>query len=223
MHTQEQKATIRERFLAIDAANVADVLDEMGHPDQGLAPSVQGITGQRLAGWAYTIQGQMAPYEGSGDPEKMAACQGIGEGEISVWSGGGVGICYFGELIALGMRERGSVGAVVDGGLRDSRVLTEHGFPVFGTYTTAVQSIGRWKVTGHQAPAYMPGATTARVVVHPGDFILGDEDGVVVIPQGLVDEVLERSEAITRTEIEVREAISTGMSLAEALKTFGHV
>jgi regulator of RNase E activity RraA len=223
MRTDEQKASIRERFLAVDAANVADVLDEMGHPDQGLAPTVQGITGSRLAGWAYTIQGQMAPYEGTGDPEKMTACHGIGPGEISIWSGGGVGVCYFGELSALGMRERGSVGAVVDGGLRDSRVLAEHEFPVFGTYTTAVQSIGRWKVTGHQAPVYLPGATTSRVVVHPGDFVVGDEDGVVVIPDEIVETVLDRSEAITRTEIEVRAALADGMSLAEALQTFGHV
>jgi regulator of RNase E activity RraA len=61
------------------------------------------------------------------------------------------------------------------------------------------------------------------VVVHPGDFVVGDEDGVVVIPDEIVETVLDRSEAITRTEIEVRAALADGMSLAEALQTFGHV
>lgn len=217
------RRSIRERFLAVDAANVADVLDDLGHRDQGLASHIQGITGNRVAGWAYTINGQMAPYEGSGDPKKMEACHGIGPDEVSVWSGQGAGICYFGELIALGMKERGSVGAIVDGGLRDTRALEEHGFPVFGAYRTAVQSIGRWRVTDYQEPIYLSGATTARVVVQPGDFILGDEDGAIVIPAELVDEVLETSEQMTNTEREVRRAIAGGMSLQDALKQFGHV
>lgn len=217
------RKSIRERFLAVDAANVADVLDDLGHRDYGLASSIQGITGNRVAGWAYTINGQMAPYEGSGDPKKMEACHGIGPDEVSVWSGQGSGICYFGELIALGMKERGSVGAIVDGGLRDTRALEEHGFPVFGAYRTAVQSIGRWRVTDYQQPIYLPGATTARVVVRPGDFVLGDEDGAIVIPADLVDEVLETSEQMTNTEREVRKAIAGGMSLQDALKQFGHV
>lgn len=218
-----RRRSIRERFLAVDAANVADVLDDLGHRNQGLASAIQGITGNRVAGWAYTIGGQMAPYDGGGDPKKMEACHGIGPDEVSVWSGQGAGICYFGELIALGMKERGSVGAILDGGLRDTRALEEHGFPVFGAYRTAVQSIGRWRVTDYQQPIYLPGATTARVVVRPGDFILGDEDGAIVIPAELVDEVLETSEQMTNTEREVRKAIAGGMSLQDALKQFGHV
>lgn len=218
-----QRKEIRERFLAVDAANVADVLDDLGHRDYGLSSGIQGITGTRVAGWAYTIAGQMAPYEGSGDPKKMEACHGIGSDEVSVWSGQGAGICYFGELIALGMKERGSVGAIIDGGLRDTRALEEHGFPVFGAYRTAVQSIGRWRVTDYQQPVYLPGATTARVVVRPGDFVLGDEDGAIVIPVELVPEVLETAERMTNTEREVRKAIGGGMSLQDALKEFGHV
>ena len=62
----------------------------------------------------------MTPYAGKGDPEKMKACQGIAPGDVSVWSGDGEGICYFGELIAVGMQDRGSVGALVDGGIRDT-------------------------------------------------------------------------------------------------------
>ena len=218
-----QRKEIRERFLAVDAANVADVLDELGHGNYGLSSEIQGITGERIAGWAYTIAGQMIPYEGSGDPKKMEACHGIGPDEISVWSGAGEGVCYFGELIALGMRERGSVGAIVDGGIRDTRALREHGFPVFGAYRTAVQSIGRWRVTDYQQPVYLPGATTARVVVRPGDFVLGDEDGAIVIPAELVPEVLGKAERMTQTEQEVRGAIRYGMSLEDALDEFGHV
>ena len=219
------KQQIRERFLAVDTSNVADVLDQMGLFDQGLAaefcpfPASAG----KLAGWAYTIRGQMAPYEGTGDMAKMEACQGIGPDEVSIWSGDGAGICYFGELIALGMKERGCVGALVDGGIRDVRWLGEHNFPVYARYRTSVQSIGRWRVTGSQEPVYLRGATSERVVIRPGDFVLCDEDGGIVIPAGHVVAVLDQAEELTRKEILIRREIAVGMTLKQALDKYGHV
>jgi 4-hydroxy-4-methyl-2-oxoglutarate aldolase len=223
MRSTEERASIRQRFLAVDSSNVADVLDQRDLPNQGLAPQFRPESGTRLAGWAYTIRGQMAPYEGSGDPQKMQACAGIGPDEVSVWSGDGAGVCYFGELIALGMMERGCVGALVDGGVRDTRWLREHGFPVFATYRTPVQSIGRWRVTDWQQAVYLAGATSSWVTVRPGDFVLGDEDGCLVVPAEHVDEVLLAAEKLTATEVKVREALRDGMSLAECLERFGHV
>jgi 4-hydroxy-4-methyl-2-oxoglutarate aldolase len=217
------RTDLRERFLAVDTANVADVLDERGLHHQGLDASFTASSGTRLAGWAYTISGRMTAYEGSGDPAKMQACGGIGPDEVSVWAGAGSGVCYFGELIALGMAERGSVGALVDAGVRDRRWLAEHGFPVFARYATPIQSIGRWQVTEWQTPVELPGATSATVVVRPGDFILADEDGVLVIPSEHVEPVLVRGEELTRTETRVRAALQTGKSLAECLAEFGHV
>jgi regulator of RNase E activity RraA len=223
MRSSEERASIRQRFLAVDASNVADVLDQRGFPHQGLDPQFQPRSGTRLAGWAYTIRGQMAPYEAGGDPQKMQACAGIGPDEVSVWSGDGEGICYFGELIALGMMERGCTGALVDGGVRDTRWLREHGFPVFSTYRTPVQSIGRWRVTDWQQPVYLAGATSSWVTVRPGDFVLGDEDGCLIVPAEHVDEVLAEAEKLTATEVKIRQALRDGMSLAECLERFGHV
>jgi 4-hydroxy-4-methyl-2-oxoglutarate aldolase len=219
------KRQIRERFLAVDTSNVADVLDQMGLFDQGLSAAFQPFpsTAGKLAGWAYTIRGQMVPYQGTGDAAKMEACQGIGPDEISVWSGDGEGICYFGELIALGMKERGCVGALVDGGIRDVRWIGEHNFPVYARYRTAVQSIGRWRVTGSRDPAYLRGATSERVVIHPGDFVLCDEDGGIVIPAAHVTAVLDTAEELTRKEILIRREIADGMTLQQALAKYGHV
>ena len=223
--TVEDHRTIRQRFLAIDTSNVADVLDQMKLPDQGLSAEFRPFPASagKLAGFAYTIRGQMVPYEGSGDSAKMQACQGLTADEVSVWSGDGEGICYFGELIALGMKERGCVGALIDGGIRDVRWIGEHGFPVFARYRTPVQSIGRWRVTGAQESIYLRGATSERVVVNPGDFILADEDGAIVIPTAHISSVLEASEELTRTEVCVREDIVKGLTLAQALAKYGHV
>lgn len=221
---QNKKDEIRTRFQSVDASNVADVLDNMGYFHQGLHSAFScSLPSGKLAGWAYTIRGQMTPYPLGGDPDKMRACEGIGTGEVSVWSGDGEGICYFGELIAIGMKERGSVGALVDGGIRDTRWINEQRFPVFARYRTPVQSIGRWKVNAHQEPVRLRGATSRFVDVNPGDFIIGDEDGVMVIPAPIVAEVLEEADRLTKTEVMIRKELSGGLSLADALKKYGHV
>jgi regulator of RNase E activity RraA len=223
--TPERREDIRIRYLAVDTANVADVLDNMGHLHQGLAHEFTPFpdSAGRIAGWAYTIRGQMTPYGMGGDADKMKACQGISPGEISVWSGDGEGICYFGELIAIGMKERGCTGALVDGGIRDVRWIGEHGFPVYARYRTPVQSIGRWKVTGAQIPVYLRGATSKSVLVRPGDFILGDEDGAIVIPAEIAEQVLIEAEKLTQTETRIRAELKKGLTLAQALEQFGHV
>jgi 4-hydroxy-4-methyl-2-oxoglutarate aldolase len=218
-----QREAIRARFLAVDTSNVADVLDELDLTEQGLHPDFTPLAGDQLAGWTFTIAGSMTPYKETGDPDKMAACAQVGPGDITVWAGNGEGICYFGELIALGMAERGAVGALVDGGVRDLKWLRHHEFPVFGRYRTPVQSIGRWKVTASQQPVYLRGATSTWVTVHPGDFILADEDGGIVIPADVITQVLERAEELTRTETQIRTAIAAGTSLQECLDKFGHV
>lgn len=215
---------IRDRFLRVGTSNVADALDELGYSNQGLSADLQSLAGDQVAGWAYTISGEPAEYQGSGDPKKMAACNGVGPDEVSVWSGGGGdGVCYFGELIALAMQERGCRGAIVDGGVRDVAWLRHHEFPVFAGFRTPIQSIGRWRVTGWQQPVTMPGATASSVTVSPGDFILGDHDGVIAVPRGSVLDVLARAESLTETEVKIREALASGQSLSECLATFGHV
>jgi 4-hydroxy-4-methyl-2-oxoglutarate aldolase len=219
------REAIRVRFLKVDTSNVADVLDDMGLPHQGLAADFKPFpeSAGKLAGWAYTIRGQMTPYAGKGDPEKMKACQGLAPGDVSVWSGDGEGICYFGELIAVGMKDRGSVGALVDGGIRDIRWIGALGFPVYARYRTPVQSIGRWKVVEWQQNVYLRGATAKWVLVSPGDFILADEDGAIVIPQAVVSETLGRAEQLTEQETKLRLELQDGLGLEQALAEFGHV
>ena len=221
---KEQRRALRLRFAQVDTANVADVLDTLGLYDQGLASEFRQLSGtQRLAGWAFTVRGQMMPGPQGGDAQKMRACQEISEDEVSVWSGDGNGICYFGELIAIGMKERGSVGALLDGGIRDLHWLNAMNFPIYAKYRTPVQSIGRWRVTGWQEPVYLAGATSKTVTVSPGDFILADADGAIVIPAAHVEKVLEEAERLTQQEARIRIELGNGLSLSEALQKYGHV
>jgi len=217
---------LRERFAELDTSIVADVLDELGRPDQGLSAAFAPFPASagKLAGPAFPISGQMSPSAISGgDALKMEACAAVPSGTVSVWSGAGEGVCFFGELIALGMQERGSVGALVDGGVRDVAWLGRHGFPVYARYRTPVQSIGRWRVTGYGSPVAMPGATVRYVTVAPGDYVLADEDGAIVVPADLLAEVLEKGEAMLAQERRIRAELARGLSLTEALERFGHV
>ena len=217
--------SIRKRYLRVDTATVADVLDVLGLPDQGLAPGFAPYpaTAGRMGGWAYTIRGRMQRYAGNGDPRKMRAVDGVGPGEVTVWSGEGRGICFFGELIALGMKRRGCAGALVDGGIRDIGWIAKQRFPVYARYRTPVQSIGRWKVTAWQVPVDMPGATRKRVRVSPGDFVLADVDGVIVIPARVCAKVLAEAERLTKKEIRIRRELDRGASLEDVLHKYGHV
>jgi regulator of RNase E activity RraA len=67
------------------------------------------------------------------------------------------------------------------------------------------------------------GATTEEVTIAPGDFILADEDGALAIPAALVTQVLEAAEKLTRIEVAMRAELVAGLTLAEALKKYGHV
>jgi len=216
---------IRQRYLNVAAATVSDVLDALGYQHQGLAGAFAPYpeTAGKLAGWAYTICGEMRPYAGGGDADKMKAVDGLKPGCVSVWSGQGDGVCFFGELIALGMKTRGSTGALVDGGIRDIEWIAKQKFPVYARYRTPVQSIGRWRVTAWQVPAYLPGATKQHVIVNPGDFVLGDVDGVVIVPSDVVEKVLNEAERLTATEVKIRAELDAGATLEQVLAKYGHV
>ena len=222
--TPEQES-IRNRFLAVDTTTVSDVLEKVGRFDQALATDLVPIaaTQPKLAGFAYTIRMQMLPYEGPGDPDKMQAINGMTPGVVSVWAGDAEGMASFGELLALGMKVRGCEGIVVNGGVRDSAWIAKHGMPVYARYRSPVMSIGRLKVTGCQVPVTMPGATSRRVNVTPGDFVLGDADGVVVVPSEHIATVLAEAEKITENEKSIRNDIDSGAPLDVILRRYGRI
>lgn len=225
--SDNERAEIRRRFLALDTAIICDVFDEKDWPMTALSARIQRVTHKsvKVAGWAYTIEGQFTVAKGP-DRLKLQIADQLPPDSVTVWAGTNAeGICLFGDLIAGTMARRGCRGAVVDGGIRDvdaiSRELED--FPVFARYRSPVQSVGRWRVTRHDVPIYMPGALGGWVPVSPNDFVFGDSDGVVIIPQDRVLEVLERAEEIVRMEAEARQLSAQGLTAEQMLEKYGHV
>ena len=221
----EEKRQVRDRFLKLNTATVCDAFDELDASAPALDFGIQRRTfeRQRIAGWAYTIEGRASPEKGP-DKLKLEVIDALPEGSVPVWGGNDAhGYCLFGDLIAATMQRRGCHGAVVDGGFRDVEAISGTGFPVFARYTSPVQSIGRWRVTSHGQPITLTGAVGGTITVATGDFVLGDEDGVVVVPVALVMQVLERVEEIVRMEEEARGLSAKGMTASEMLEKYGHV
>lgn len=120
----------------------------------------------------------------------------------------------WGGILSLAAKLKGIAGVVIDGAATDWAEITEMRFPVFcknlSALTTRKQNLGG--VLGQTI-------TCGGVTVSTGDVVLGDEDGVVVVPRAQVDSVLERARAKDAQEARVRELLHSGMSLAEASAT----
>ena len=210
---------MRERFAAIYTAVLADILDERGFHEQTLAPSIRPLTpGTRLAGPAYTVAGRPAE-PASYDEALRKVLRMLGDlprDHVAVYSCAQGVSAHLGELSVTSLKARGVAGCVLDGGCRDVRFILEEGFPVFCGHITPSDSTWRWELEATQVPVVVGG-----VRVEPGDWVVGDDDGVVVVPAAIVEEVLAEAEAKAGTESEIRVAVRSGMLPLEAYERYG--
>lgn len=210
---------MRERFAAIYTAALVDVLDERGLRDRTLPPELRPLApGMRVAGPAFTVEG--APGDQADWDAAIRATLGmlgrVPAGHVAVYACHHRRSAHFGELSAVSLGSRGVAGCVIDGGCRDTRLIAEEGFPVFARFVTPEDSTWRWRVTATQVPI-----TIGSVRVEPGDWVVGDEDGVVVVPAAVAEEVLAAAEAKAGTENQIRDAVRAGMPPLEAYERFG--
>jgi regulator of RNase E activity RraA len=213
-----------EALKAAGTAVIADVFDTMQKTPPVVDICLKPIGPAAVfAGPAYTITGESVRFTG-GDRAKLAAIDNMPAGVVAVWASRcAKGVCCFGDLLASAMRARGCVAAVVDGGVRDTAFLAEFGMPVVARYRTPIQGIGRWRVTASQTKVWVRGVLDEWLCVCPGDIVVGDADGQIVIPQGLVEEVTAKVIEWSRLESGARAEIIGGMPLLTALEKYGHL
>jgi regulator of RNase E activity RraA len=125
-------------------------------------------------------------------------------------------VAHFGELSCETAKHRGARGAVINGGMRDCEYALRLGFPVFSRYQTPLDTIGRWRLLDYNVPI-----TIGAVLIEAGDYVIGDRDGVVVVPQALAGEVAARAEECVNTENLVRKAVLEGVHPLDAYRRFG--
>jgi 4-hydroxy-4-methyl-2-oxoglutarate aldolase len=135
--------------------------------------------------------------------------------------GGDTRTSHFGEMSCQLAYAHGCRGMLIAGNCRDTQyVLKMPDFPMF-TFGTRPSGWVAWRFIEINRPIYLPGHLTHYVAVMPGDFVFGDNDGVQIIPQDLVDEVLLRVEKTFEKENEEREQLAAGMPIDEVYRVFG--
>lgn len=209
---------MRERFAAVPTAALVDVMDELGHRDQTLPPEIKALApGMRLAGQAFTVEGRPSEH-GDWDTAIRATLAMLGAvlpGHVAVYQCHHDRSAHFGELSATSLASRGVAGCVIDGGCRDVRLIEALGFPVFTRFVTPEDSTWRWRVNATQTPIAI-----GTVRVEAGDWVVGDEDGVVVVPTAVAADVLCAAEEKVGAESLVREAVRRGMTPLEAFDRY---
>ena len=211
--------TLTTRLARCYTGAVHDVLRELGHEHVVLPPAIKALVPQtRLAGPAWTVAGHIDRTR-TRHETLLAWCSLLARAprdHVIVCQPNNHEVALMGELSAQTLQARGVLGFVVDGGSRDTELVIEHGFPVFCTFLTPADIVARWVPDRFGEPV-----TIGTVTIATGDYVLGDRDGVVVIPSAIVEEVVTRTEEVVATEGEMRIALVGGMDPVEAYNKYG--
>ena len=213
---------MRERFERIYTAALADILDARGLHHQTLPPSIRPLeSGTRVAGQAYTVKGGTVSTPERADYDRavrkvLTMLGDVPEDHVAVYACDQDVSAHLGELSVTSLKARGVAGCVLDGGCRDVSFILDEGFPVFCRYVTPEDSTWRWELEATQVPV-----TIGSVRIEPGDWIVGDDDGVVVVPAAVAEDVLVGAETKAATESEIRAAVRGGVLPLEAYERYG--
>jgi regulator of RNase E activity RraA len=202
-------------------AVLSDVLDELGYRDQAMPPSIRPLDDELvMVGRArtgayrevYSVVPGSNPYA-----LEIALVDDLKPGEVAVLGcGGSTRIAPWGELLSTAARARGAAGCLTDGFVRDVKPIRRMKFPVFHGGIAPLDSKGRGMVAEIDVPIRCGG-----VAIAPGDLVVGDADGVVVIPRAVEAEALAKAFAKVRGENSTREELERGAALADVFARHG--
>jgi len=196
---------------------VGDILDQMGYQHQFLPPEITPLKdNMKIFGKAYPVlehnvfEAQKKPFglltEALDELEQDDVYIATGAGNSALW----------GELLTATARYRKAAGAILDGYTRDTPQVLAQGFPVYARGRWAQDSSVRTNVVDYKCTIEI-----GKVIIHYGDIIFADVDGVLVIPKDAAEECIQRAFEKANGEKLVLKAIQGGMSATEAFRKFG--
>ncbi len=204
-----EPALSADRWCRLGSANVSDALRACGRYFQAMDGGMSPVdTGMKVAGPAFTVRCYPGATHAMDQALELAP-----PGSVLVVDGGAIcDVILMGGLMSRRLQARGIAGAVVDGAVRDVEDIVALGFPVFsrgicpraGTFA----EIGEWNTV----------VCCGRIPVRPGDWVVGDRNGLVVVPQEILAEVFTRTEAIHAREEALAPHLEAGMSFAQAVE-----
>lgn len=198
MHDRIDDHQFVETLRSAGVSTVYEAAERNGGMDPGIRPITEG---QLLCGRALTVRCQPG--------DNLAVHQAVARasrGDVLVVDGGGVIVGYWGEILTAAARKRGVAGLVIDGGVRDVGRLRELAFPV---WSRGISMRSAMKVATGAVAAPV---TCGGVEIATGDWVLADDDGVVIVAAASATIVLERTLVRLATEAGFLEQIEQGVS-----------
>jgi regulator of RNase E activity RraA len=216
---EEEMSDLTARLHACYSGAVHDVLRAMGHENVVLPSNIRPLDpALKLAGPVWTVSGQinrtLTRHETLlGWTRLLSKAPG---GHVVVCQPHNHEVALMGELSSETLKHKGVLGYVVDGGCRDAEFILNQKFPVFCSFYTPADIVGRWLADRFGEPV-----TIGAVTICSGDYLLADRDGVVIIPAKVAEEVVTETERTMQTENKVRTAILSGVDPVEAYERYG--
>jgi regulator of RNase E activity RraA len=208
------------------SAVIGDILDQMHRYHQFLPPKIRPLeNGMKIAGRAMPVleadvfgdrPGNNNPLLAKSFGLMLEALDDLKPNEVYLCSGASPSYALIGELMCTRMQVLGAAGAVANGYHRDNNGILDLDFPCFSYGAYAQDQAPRGKVIDYRVPISIEG-----VHVNPGDIVYGDYDGVLIIPQSIEAEVIERAYEKATGEKNVFQAIRGGMKAKDAFERFG--
>jgi 4-hydroxy-4-methyl-2-oxoglutarate aldolase len=202
-------------------AMVCDALDTVGHRAQALDVALQPLVRPaRLVGRARTVEFIAGHTEAADDDpygDMINFIDALSSGDVAVIAAhGSMRSGYWGELFTAAAISRGAVGVVCDGYVRDTAKVARMALPVFARGPRPYDYRGRTEVSSSGQPVDCGG-----VIISPGDLVVGDDDGVVVVPRPIEATVIDAANARASGESTVLAALTDGTSLRQAWERHG--
>jgi 4-hydroxy-4-methyl-2-oxoglutarate aldolase len=201
---------------------VCDVLDELGHRGQAMHQRLRPLLPDKracgFAGRARTIHWTATDYVDAADPYglEIDAVDSLKPGDVVVHSTDFAGTnAPWGELMSTIAQRNGAVGCICDSQVRDCVRIIEMGFPVYYAGIRPLDSMGRGRVLAYDVPI-----RCGEVLVHPGELILADFDGIVVVPRAVEAQALWLAAEKVDKESASRADLLAGKSLREVYDTY---
>lgn len=217
--TNHTQGSLTERLERCYTGVVHDVMRSMGMRDFTLPPEIRPLMPERaMAGPAFTIRGKAV--KGADAHETLLAWTGLlsqaPSGSIWTSQPNDRVVAHMGELSAETLRDKGVRGCVVDGFVRDANFLLAIGFQTWGRGFTPRDVVGHWLPEATQVEVRI-----GEVDIAPGDYLVGDRDGIIRVPLALVEQVIADAERAMATESLVRKAILGGIDPQQAYLKYG--
>lgn len=205
----------------LSSSIMSDVLDGMGIRGQSMGTAIRPVHDDMvIVAYAATmLMVDQYDYEKDTFSLQFQAIDSLKEGEVLMVSAqGSERAALWGELLSTAARYRGAKGTIIEGVARDIKLIREMNYPVFAMGINPISSKGRIIAVDYACPVEMCG-----VMVHPGDLVVADIDGVVVVPKDIAEEVVEKALDVVSRESRTRDELKEGAGLYDVFLKYGTI